>query len=93
MFRLHAPRKKKGTASGSGPLVDRHCAGGGEMKRGENEWWARVQGALSEAVFSFLYLKKIKISKIYVRFGKFQKYTRSLYGGATGLKCNFFSNL
>ena len=29
----------------------------------------------SEAVFSFLYLKKIKISKIYVRFGKFQKYT------------------
>jgi len=27
------------------------------------------------AVFSFLYLKKIKISKIYVRFGKFQKYT------------------
>ena len=27
------------------------------------------------AVFSFLYLKKIKISKIYVCFGKFQKYT------------------
>ena len=26
------------------------------------------------AVFSFLYLKKIKISKIYVRIGKFQKY-------------------
>ena len=48
VFRLHAPRKKKGTASGSGPLVDRHCAGGGEMKRGENEWWAREQGALSE---------------------------------------------
>ena len=27
------------------------------------------------AFFSFLYLKKIKISKIYVHFGKFQKYT------------------
>ena len=27
------------------------------------------------AVFSFLYFKKIKISKIYVGFGKFQKYT------------------
>ena len=26
-------------------------------------------------VFSFLYLKKIKISKIYVRFEIFQKYT------------------
>ena len=30
---------------------------------------------LMPAIFSFLYLKKIKISKIYVRFGKFQKYT------------------
>jgi hypothetical protein len=28
-----------------------------------------------KAVFPFLYLKKIRISKIYVRFGKFQKYT------------------
>ena len=43
-----------------------------------------------EAVFSFLYLKKIKISKIYVRFGKFQKYTPVALWGATGLKCNFF---
>ena len=43
------------------------------------------------AVFSFLYFKKIKISKIYIRFGKFQKYTPvALWGGATGLKCNFF---
>ena len=40
--------------------------------------------------FSFLYLKKIKISKIYVRFGKFQKYTPVALGGVTGLKCNFF---
>jgi len=30
--------------------------------------------ALALAVFSFLYLKKIKISKIYVRFEIFQKY-------------------
>ena len=42
------------------------------------------------AVFSFLYLKKIKISKLYVRFGKFQKYTPVTLWGATGLKCNFF---
>ena len=45
-----------------------------------------------KAVFSFLYLKKIKISKIYVRFGKFQKYTPVALWGATGLKCNFFSS-
>ena len=44
------------------------------------------------AVFSFLYLKKIKISKIYVGFGKFQKYTPVALWGATGLKCNFFSS-
>ena len=37
---------------------------------------------LYETVFSFLYLKKIKILKIYVRFGKFQKYTPvALWGG------------
>jgi len=37
---------------------------------------AKMEGPwLLLAVFSFLYLKKIKISKIYVRFGKFQKYT------------------
>src|SRR6185437_14997753 len=44
------------------------------------------------AVFSFLYLKKNKISKLYVRFGKFQKYTPVALWGATGLKCNFFSS-
>ena len=43
-----------------------------------------------QAVFSFLYLKKIKILKIYVRFGKFQKYTPIALWGAIGLKCNFF---
>ena len=46
--------------------------------------------AAGRAVFSFLYLKTIKISKIYVRFGKFQKYTPVALWGATGLKCNFF---
>ena len=45
---------------------------------------------LSAAVFSFLYLKKIKISKLYVRFGKFQKYTPVALWGATGPKFNFF---
>ena len=56
--------------------------------------WAREDGhvAARRAVFSFLYLKKIKISKIYVGFGKFQKYTPVALWGATGLKCNFFSS-
>ena len=40
--------------------------------------------------FFFFIFKKIKISKIYVRFGKFQKYTTVALWGATGLKCNFF---
>jgi len=41
-------------------------------------------------LFSFLYLKKIKISKIYVRFEKFQNYPgRPMW--ATGPRCNFFS--
>jgi len=41
-------------------------------------------------LFSFLYLKKIKISKIYVRFEKFQNYPgRPRW--ATGPRCNFFS--
>ena len=42
------------------------------------------------AVFSFLYLKKIKNLKIYVHFEKFQKYTPVTLWGATGVKCNFF---
>ena len=44
----------------------------------------------SVAFFSFLYLKKIKISKIYVCFEIFQKYPQSPPHRATGLKCNFF---
>ena len=44
------------------------------------------------AVFSFLYLKKIKISKINVHFGKFQNYPRSPLHRATGSNCNFFSS-
>ena len=40
--------------------------------------------------FFFFIFKKIKISKIYVRFGKFQKYTPIALWGAIGLKCNFF---
>ena len=40
--------------------------------------------------FSFLYLKKIKFSKIYVCFEIFQKYPRSPPHRATGPKCNFF---
>ena len=40
--------------------------------------------------FLFFIFKKNKISKIYVRFGKFQKYTPVALCGATWLKCNFF---
>ena len=43
-----------------------------------------------KAVFSFFILKKIKISKIYVRFEKFQKYPPVVLWGATGPSCNFF---
>ena len=42
------------------------------------------------AFFSFLYLKKIKISKIYVRFEIFQNYPRSPYGGRQALSVIFF---
>ena len=58
------------------------------MGRGEE---AR-RSAETRAIFSFLYLKKIKISKIYVRFEIFQNYPRSPYGGTTDPKCNFFSS-
>ena len=51
---------------------------------------ARSRPRRKEAVFSFLYFFKIKISKIYVRFEIFQKYPRSPPHRATGLKCNFF---
>ena len=40
--------------------------------------------------FLFYILKKIKFSKLYIRFGKFQKYTPVALWGATWLKCNFF---
>ena len=40
--------------------------------------------------FFFFIFKKNKISKIYVRFEKFQKYTPVALWGATGLKCKFF---
>ena len=45
---------------------------------------------VSRSGFFFFIFKKIKISKIYVHFGKFQKYTPVALWGATGLKCNFF---
>jgi len=48
----------------------------------QQELWASrraiarpIAGARQSAVFSFLYLKINKISKIYVRFQIFQKYT------------------
>ena len=44
------------------------------------------------AVFSFLYLKKIKISKIFVRFGKFQKYTPVALWGRQGSNVIFSSS-
>ena len=53
-----------------------------------------VAQGLSEpptSAFFFFILKKIKISKIYVHFEKFQKYPRSPPHWATGPKCNFIS--
>src|SRR6185295_16692156 len=43
-----------------------------------------------EAVFSFLYLKKLKFQKYMSVLENFKNIPRSPYGGATGLKCNFF---
>ena len=40
--------------------------------------------------FSFFILKKIKISKIYFHFKKYQKYPPVAPHRATGAKCNFF---
>ena len=47
---------------------------------------------LSRSFFFFIF-KKIKISKIYVYFEKFQKYTPVALWGATGPKCNFFPQI
>ena len=57
--------------------------------RGGGDWWGRRRSAATSGFFFFIF-KKIKILKIYVRFGKFQKYTPVALWGATGLKCNFF---
>ena len=43
-------------------------------------------------IFFFFIFKKIKISKIYVRFEIFQNYHPVALWGATGPKCNFFSS-
>ena len=49
----------------------------------------KAQYMASKAVFSFLYFLKIKISKIYVRFEIFQKYTPVALG-RQALSVNFF---
>ena len=62
---------------------------GRQVKRCVGDW--RTAPPAKEAVFSFLYLKKIKISKIYMSvLENFKNIPRSPYGGATGPKCNFF---
>ena len=60
----------------------------GEKARGTSTKEAKFRAhlqvahlAVTSAAFSFLYLKKIKISKIYVCFEKFQKYPRAPYEG------------
>ena len=50
-------------------------------------------GRVSMALFSFLYLKKIKISKIYARFEIFQKYPPVAHIGRQALSVLFSSNL
>jgi len=44
-------------------------------QRGVTLSLGRPPNVVASAVFSFLYFLKIKISKIYVRFEIFQKYT------------------
>ena len=44
----------------------------------------------ARGAFFFFILKKIKISKIYVRFENFRKYPRSPVGGRQDLNVNFF---
>ena len=46
-----------------------------------------------QEVFYFLYLKKLKFQKYMSVLENFKNIPRSPYGGATGLKCIFFSNL
>ena len=50
----------------------------------------RPTNTCSSAVFSFLYLKKIKFQKYMSVLENFKNIPQSPYGGATGLKCNFF---
>ena len=49
-------------------------------------------GSVFFAVFSFLYLKKLKFQKYMTVLENFKNIPRSPYGEATGLKCNFFSS-
>ena len=60
----HARSGQEGLAAG--PLGSRRRGGLAVQQRGRG-------GPFPSTVFSFLYLKKIKISKIYVRFGKISK--------------------
>ena len=54
---------------------------GREVAGGHGPWCKYSELAQFRAFFSFLYFKKIKISKIYVCFEIFQNYPRSPYGG------------
>ena len=64
------------------------------IKEEKEEWELDPRPGFCEPMryefFSFLYLKKIKISKIYVRFEKIQNYPRSPYGGRQALDVIFF---
>ena len=60
----------------------------GKPKREPNGGLDRQKLGLE--IFSFLYLKKIKISKIYVRFEIFQKYPQSPPIGRQSLNVFFF---
>jgi len=49
--------------------------GDGDLQLGAHPAPARPKPSCGRDFFSFLYLKKIKISKIYGRFENFQNYT------------------
>ena len=61
-----------------------------EKKKKKQAIWGWAARQPSQALFSFLYLKKIKILKIYVRFEIFQNYPQSPPIGQQVLSVIFF---
>ena len=80
-YRCHAQAQDKPRGIGATKLHE---------LRQHGLWPATKAATSARAFFSFLYLKNIKISKIYVHFEIFQKYPRSPLIGRQALSVNFF---